>query len=261
MPPRSGLVSALTPLLCPPLVEQPFLLELPLHVGLLQGALPFEVQLSLHRPVLGRLGLLDPAFLCLPVDRRVADHAAGGTADEHGRRAAAEDGAARAGTECRTADGSDTGASRAGLAARGGKRRGSDKQDGARRQARRPEPCVIHPHFPTSARTAPTISSNERASSWLVSATLNAFILNVMTSLNVSTPSPLVSTSAKLFASCGPSSCGVSLPSRSASSPLKAAAASRTNSPSLTRLLPSVSAASKASSSYTTPKSTGSGSF
>ena len=99
---------ALHALLASPVGEELLLFDLPLNLRLLQRALAFEIQLPLHRHVLGGLVLLELAFLRLPVDRQVAGHAANGAPDEHRRRAVAEDGAAGTGTERGTAHGSDT---------------------------------------------------------------------------------------------------------------------------------------------------------
>ena len=68
------------------------------------------------------------AFLRLPVDRRVADHAAGSATDEHGRRAVAEDRAAGTGTERGTADRADAGTTAAAFATGTVKRTHGDDQ-------------------------------------------------------------------------------------------------------------------------------------
>lgn len=163
-------------LLPAPIGKLLFFLDLPLNLGLLQGPLAFEIELTLHRHILRRLPLLELTVLRRPIDGHIASHPADGATDEHGRRAAAKDGATGPGTQRRTTDRSHTWTATAAFAGANAQGYRGDDDKCTKGQA---GVCIqfSHDYLFTSAVTALTISSNERALSLFLSAALNAFIL------------------------------------------------------------------------------------
>src|SRR4051794_28654477 len=230
-------------LLPAPLVEQALLLDIDPGLLGLQRPLPLEVELELLLGPAPLDRLLPLPFLLLPIQGHVAGQPARGAAEQHGRRAVAEQQPARPHAGHGPGGGPEAGRPRAAAALLAA----GERQRGNAREEDRDVPLARAPDAPpSSASTSLSISSSVSPPSWSLSPARNARALLAMTSSKLSLPSPLASTRRNRASSCGPSSSGVKYPSWFRSKVANPLAASRASSARLPSPSPSVSAAMKA---------------